>query len=122
MDARLERFAAHRSNRVQLTTQSNGLVERSNRTIREHLEGEELTNLVQAQGVFRRIIRKYNEVRLHSALGYLRPVDYYRGDPTTQHEARRLKLAQARHRRRERNLKLQQGTLPYPREGSVAPT
>jgi len=102
--------------------EENGLVERSNRTIREHLEGEELTNLVQAQGVFRRIIRKYNEVRLHSALGYLRPVDYYRGDPATQHEARRLKMAQARHRRRERNLNLQQATLPYPREGSVAPT
>lgn len=100
--------------------EENGLLERSNRTIREHLEGEELKNLVQAQGVFRRIIRKYNEVRLHSALGYLRPMDYYRGNPEAQHEARRLKLAQARYRRREKNLELQQGTLPYPREGSVA--
>jgi len=73
--------------------EENGVVERSNRTIREELEGEELTNLVQAQAVFARIIRRYNEERLHSALGYLRPADYYRGDPRSQHEARRLKLA-----------------------------
>jgi transposase InsO family protein len=100
--------------------EENGLLERSNRTIREHLEGEELRNLVQAQGVFRRIIRRYNEERLHGALGYLRPADYYRGNPAEQYEARRLKLAQARHRRRERNLQLQQGTLPYIGEAPVA--
>jgi transposase InsO family protein len=100
--------------------EENGLVERSNRTIREHLEGEELGNLVQAQAVLSRIIRRYNEERLHSALGYLRPVDYYRGEPAVQHEARRLKLAQARHRRRERNLQVGQGTLPYAAAGSVA--
>jgi putative transposase len=100
--------------------EENGLMERANRTIREHLEGEELKNLVQAQGVFARIIRRYNEERLHSALGFLRPADYYRGDPKIKHEARRLKLAQARHRRRERNLQLPQGTLPYATEGTVA--
>jgi transposase InsO family protein len=93
--------------------EENGTIERSNRTLREELDGEELTNLVQAQGVLSRIIRRYNEERLHSALGYLRPADYYRGNPTEQHATRRLKLSQARHRRRERNLELAQGTLPY---------
>lgn len=102
--------------------EENGLIERSNRTIREHLEGEELSNLVQAQKVFARIIRRYNEERLHSALGYLRPVDYYRGKPAEKYEARRLKLAQARHRRRERNLHLPQGTLPYAAGETIAKT
>jgi putative transposase len=102
--------------------EENGLMERANRTIREHLDGEELTNLVQAQAVFARIIRRYNEERLHSALGFLRPVDYYRGKPAEKYEERRQKLAQARHRRREHNLNLQQGTLPYATEGTVAKT
>ena len=78
--------------------------------------------MVQAQKVFARIVRRYNEERLHSALGFLRPADYYRGDPSAKYEERRLKLAQARHRRRERNLQLQQGTLPYPAAGTVATT
>jgi putative transposase len=93
--------------------EENGVIERSNRTIREALEGEELGNLVQAEAVLSRIIRRYNEERLHSALGYLPPKDYYRGDPKEKYETRRRKLAQARHRRRERNLEIPQGTLPY---------
>jgi len=46
---------------------------------------------------------------------YLRPIDYYRdyrGEPKSLHEARRKELAAARHRRREKNLKLRQPTLP----------
>jgi transposase InsO family protein len=93
--------------------EENGVIERSNRTIREALEGEDLGNLVQAKGVLSRIIRRYNEERLHSALGYLPPKEFYRGNPQARYEGRRLKLAQARHCRRERNLALPQGTLPY---------
>ena len=92
--------------------EENGIMERANRTIREALEGEELTSLYQACDVLARIIRWYNEERLHRALGYLRPIDYYRGDPAQLHEARRKKLRQARHRRRETNLNLRQPTLP----------
>jgi len=92
--------------------EENGLMERANRTLREALEGEELTDLLQARQVLDRIVRRYNEERLHSALGYLRPVDYYRGDPRRLHEIRRLKLAQARHARKEANLKIRQLTLP----------
>jgi hypothetical protein len=92
--------------------EENGIIERSNRTLREALDDAELTDLFQAQDAIARIVKWYNEERLNSALGYLRPNDYYRGDPIALHEQRRRKMAEARHRRREKNLKLRQPTLP----------
>jgi putative transposase len=93
--------------------EENGLIERMHRTLREELEGEELTNLLEAEKIFGRIVRRYNEERLHSALGYLAPKDYYRGHPTERYAARRTKMAEARHRRKEKNLELQQRTIPF---------
>ena len=93
--------------------EENGLIEPAQRTIGEALEEEELESYHQAVAVIDKVIGWYNERRLHSALGFLRPVDYYRGDPATLHETRRLKLAQARHQRKERNLQLRQPTLPF---------
>ena len=92
--------------------EENGLMERANRTIRESLEGEEPSNLLEAETTMKRLVRRYNEVRLHSALGYLPPREFYRGEPSRRFEERRVKLYQARHRRREANLKLRQETLP----------
>ena len=100
--------------------EENGLIERSNRTIREALEAENLREVEQAGKVLGRIINWYNHERLHRALGYLRPADYYRGDPQQLHEARRLKLSQARHRRKEKNLQLRQLTLPLPSQEIVS--
>jgi putative transposase len=93
--------------------EENGVIERSMRTLREALEGEELPNLVAAQRKLARVVRWYNEERLHSALGYLPPATYYCGDPTARHAARRQKLVEARHRRREKNLGLEQETLAF---------
>ena len=92
--------------------EENGLVERSNRTLREALEETEFGSRQEAEEQLARIIAWYNGALLHSALGFLRPVEYYRGEPEQLHAARRTKLIQARHRRRERNLKLRQPTLP----------
>lgn len=97
--------------------EENGIMERSNRTIREALDEKELehdpaANRYQAEDTLAGIIQWYNTERLHSSLGFLRPIDYYRGNPELMHEARRKKLAAARHRRREQNLKLRQPTLP----------
>jgi len=100
--------------------EENGVIERAYRTVREALDGEELRNLLDAERVLVRIVRWYNEERLHSALGYLRPVDYYCGNPEERQAERRQKLAQARHRRRQRNLGLEQGTLPFVPEEVVA--
>ena len=92
--------------------EENGIMERSNRTVREALEEEELETRYQAEDALARIIHWYNTERLHSSLGFLRPIDYYRGEPEKLQEARRKKLAAARHRRREKNLELRQPTLP----------
>ena len=100
--------------------EENGTMERANRTIDEALEGEDMENYLDGVKVLAKIIRWYNENRLHSALGFLRPVDYYRGDPEAMYAIRRHKLAQARHRRREKNLQLRQPTLPFTSEETVA--
>ena len=92
-------------------------MERANRTVREALEAHELTNRLEAERELGRIIKWYNGERLHSALGFLRPIDYFRGSPSQMHEARRRKLAQARHRRKEMNLELKQRTLPLQSPG-----
>jgi transposase InsO family protein len=100
--------------------EENGLIERMHRTLREELDGEELSNLLEAEKVFARVVRRYNEQRLHSALGFLTPADYYRGNPTARYSERRTKLSQARHRRKETNLELQQRTLPLEAGEDVA--
>jgi putative transposase len=80
--------------------EENGVIERSFRTLREALEGQELTNLLEAERILARLVRWYNEERLHSALGYLPPAVVYRGNPEERKAERRQTLAQARHRRR----------------------
>ena len=91
--------------------EENGIMERSNRTLREALEEEDLETRHQAEDAITRIVGWYNTDRLHSSLGFLRPIDYYRGEPAAMHEARRQKLVGARHRRREKNFELRQLTL-----------
>jgi putative transposase len=100
--------------------EENGLIERMHRTLREELDGEALTNLLEAEKVFARVVRRYNQERLHSALGFLTPMDYYRGKPAERYAARRTKLSQARQQRKEKNLELQQRTLPFPAGEEVA--
>lgn len=100
--------------------EENGIIERTYRTLREELEGEALTSYGQARAVLARVIERYNTERLHSALGYLRPIDYYRGEPEKLHAQRRVKLFEARHRRREENLQLRQRTIPFADPNDVA--
>jgi transposase InsO family protein len=100
--------------------EENGVIERSFRTLREALEGEELRNLLEAERLLARLVQWYNEKRLHSALRYLPPATYYRGDPAARYAERRQKLVTARHRRKERNLSLEQQTLPLEAGEKVA--
>ena len=61
--------------------EENGVIERSMRTLRDALEGEELKTLMDAKRALTKVVRWYNEERLHSALGYLPPREFYRGEP-----------------------------------------
>lgn len=100
--------------------EENGIMERANRTFREALEDVDLDNRFQAEDILKSIVDHYNHERLHSALGYLRPADYYRGDPPPMHESRRRKLIQARHRRKQINLGIRQRTLPLEPDETVS--
>jgi len=76
--------------------QSNGLYERFNgSTRREGIGDIELRDLYHAREVLEGWIERYNTQRLHSSLGYLPPVEYYRGNPQQRQAERREKLAAA---------------------------
>ncbi len=80
--------------------ESNGRIERYHRSVREEgLDEQELRNCTHAKEVIGHWVEHYNERRLHAALGYLRPVDYYRGDPQARRTERERKLAEAARRR-----------------------
>ena len=98
------------------TPTDNGLIERYHRTIGERIEEHELEDFTSAKAVIAGIIEHYNDVRLHSSLNFLRPVDYYRGDPETLLAQRRRKLQEARELRKQENLKLRQHLIPWTQE------
>ncbi len=95
------------------TPTDNAEIERYHRTIGEQIDEEELDDLTQAKAVIAGIIAAYNNVRLHSALSFLRPVDYYRGDPEALLAERRRKLQAARELRKQENIKPRQRLLPF---------
>jgi putative transposase len=75
--------------------QSNGRDERLHRTIREEVAIEAEATLYQVEHLIASFRRYYNAQRPHSALHYLRPLDYYRGNPAERLAAREAKLRQA---------------------------
>ena len=101
------------------TPTDNALIERYHRTIGEKIDEYELEDFAQAQSVIAEVIEDYNHRRLHSALSFLRPVDYYRGNPEALLAERRRKLTTARGLRKQENLKLRQRLLPFPADPNV---
>ena len=101
------------------TPTDNGHIERYHRTIGERIDEHDLADVAQARAVIAGIIGHYNDRRLHSALNFLRPADYYRGNPEALLAARRGKLATARELRKQENLKLRQRRLPWTGSGTV---
>ncbi len=85
--------------------QSNGVYERFNGSTRqEGLRDIQLRDVHHAREVLSRWVDEYNHRRLHSALGYLPPIEYYRGNPEGRQRIRKAKLEAARNHRMTINL------------------
>lgn len=80
--------------------QSNGRDERLHRTLREEWPLTEEATLYEARALLADYRDYYNQRRPHSALHYLCPLDYYRGDPTARLAEREANLRQAAEARR----------------------
>lgn len=73
--------------------QSNGRIERFHRTTKEEsLNEHERDDLYRARAALTRWQHYYNHERPHTALHYVRPIDYYRGDPSARLAEREAKL------------------------------
>ena len=91
--------------------QSNGIIERYHRSTREALDEKSMKNLTEARDIIRQWVEEYNDSRLHAGLCYLRPVDYFKGNPKRRLEERRDKLAIARENRIKQNQLDKENTL-----------
>lgn len=87
--------------------ESNGVIERFHRSLREEgLLEKQLNDKYKAFEAIENWVDYYNNQRLHSSLKYLRPADYLHGRNTELLEKRHEKLKEASEKRREENLKL----------------
>ena len=83
--------------------QSNGKLERYHGTIKtECIRPSTPLSLEEALRIVTRYVEHYNQVRLHSAIGYLTPADKLAGREAEIFAARDRKLAEARERRKTR--------------------
>jgi putative transposase len=82
--------------------QSNGKIERWHKTLKgECIRVQVPLSLDEARRIVRDYVTHYNEVRLHSAIGYVTPQDRLLGRDAAIHAARDRKLAEARERRQQ---------------------
>lgn len=87
--------------------EENGIAERGIRTIKE-LAGTSFSDLAEARLKIKEMVDYYNNERLHSSIHYLKPIDYYRGNPIELLRIREEKIAYARERRKQINLGIKQ--------------
>lgn len=82
--------------------QSNGKIERFHRSLNEEcLEKRSFIDLGDAKEQIATYISKYNNIRLHSSLNYLRPVDYLNGNHKELLSERQKKLDEATLKRKK---------------------
>lgn len=98
--------------------QSNGKAERFIGLVRQECLGSQSPATIwEVEKVIGEYMDEYNHRRFHSAIEYMRPVDYYKGNPSLIRAQREEKLKLARERRlaenREFNRSLKLQTTPY---------
>lgn len=83
--------------------QSNGKLERFHRTIKaDGIRPGQPNTIEEARALVARFVDHYNDVRLHSAIGYIAPTDFMAGRAAEIHTTRDAKLLAAREARRLR--------------------
>lgn len=81
--------------------QSNGKLERYNRTVKTAFRAKSPASLEEARKVVQSFVEHYNSERLHSAIGFIAPHDVLAGRAEQIWAARDSKLEAARERRRQ---------------------
>jgi putative transposase len=95
--------------------QSNGKIERFHRTIKgDCIRPETPLTLEDARRIVARYVAYYNDVRLHSAIGYVTPKDKLAGRDKAIFAERDRKLAEARERRKAQRQAAHQSALATP--------
>ncbi len=92
--------------------QSNGKLERWHRTIKSQcLRPGAPLSVEDARRLTQGFVEHYNNVRLHSAIGYITPRDMLEGRAKIIHEQRDRKLEEAREQRRIKRLEASRNTM-----------
>lgn len=105
--------------------QSNGKLERYHRTLKSDcIRPQTPLSVDDARRVVSNFVKEYNEVRLHSALGYVTPADMLAGRQQAIFASRDAKLEAARQQRaKARQLEQSQPTeKPADASGQLSPT
>ena len=101
--------------------QSNGKSERFNGLVRQEcLRLHSPVTVMEVEKVVGQYIDEYNNRRLHSSIDYMRPVDYYQGNPEEIRIQRNERLATAKERRLAANREFNRMLKLVPAEPALA--
>ena len=103
--------------------QSNGKIERWYKTLKQDcIRPQTPLSLADARRIVARFVMEYNELRLHSAIGYITPRDRLEGREQQIWAARKRKLASARQERCQAHRSSELAPAPRPMGAAVALT
>ena len=109
----LDKFLIEHDRIHPATPTENVIIERWHRTFKDILyEMSEPKNYEELVEKINKACYYYNYERYHSALGYVTPYEYYRGEPDKIYEERKVKLMKVKEKRKFVNLKVVKSAQP----------